>query len=152
MTTRGMNCLNPINLKLFPSLEPWDGEVRPTTDPKGILCTFSSLSYGLRAGALNFQAYQDKDGCGTLRLLIARQAPPRFVDPQDANNTTNYISFVQACLGCGIDDPINLHDKTILAPFLQAVAHFEQGFQCIAPYQIGLAFTLMPDSAFTDPA
>ena len=148
MTTRGMALLNPCNLMCFETMPPWNGEIRPTTDPQGRLCQFSSLSYGIRAGALNFQAYQDRHGCSTLSLLISRQAPPPRLDPGDANNTTQYIDFVQQILGVGVDDPINLHDKTILAPFLQAVAHFEQGFQCITPYQIGLAFTLMPDSAF----
>ena len=140
--TRGLDCCNPANLKTFPSIT-WEGEDKPTTDPKGVLCTFSSLTYGIRAAAINFTNYQVKDGCKTLTDIINRCAPPPRLDPEDANNTTAYISFMAQQLGVGATDPLDLTDKAILAQFLKAQAHFEQGFPCLTDDQVGLGLASM---------
>ena len=142
MTTRGLSLNNPANLFEYPSIN-WDGEIKPTTDPLGKLCQFTTLSYGIRAAAINFRNYQLKDGCKTLTDIISRCAPPRFVDPQDANNTAQYISFVAQGMDVGATDTVDLTNNATLARFLRLQAHFEQGFDCLTDYQVGLAMAML---------
>ena len=54
--TRGISCFNPMNIMEVPSIK-WQGQVDPTTDPEGRLCTFDSFVDGIRAGAITLLSY-----------------------------------------------------------------------------------------------
>ena len=118
--SRGLDCNNPMDLEVNAHFR-WHGEVRPTTDPKGVLCTFNSMIAGIRAGALDLRNQQALHGLLTWQSIITKYAPP------SENDTAAYIAAMCAGTGVGPDDPINLSDPSFLAKSCHLVIIQEQG-------------------------
>jgi hypothetical protein len=126
--TRGMKCLNPCNLKLSPSFQ-WEGEIRPTVDPEGVLCTFENILYGIRAATKLLLNYNKLYGINTIRQVITRFAPQ---DPNGDNNPTNaYIANVVSWVGIGPDSTIDFTNDDLIEDLVGAIARQEQGYSFV---------------------
>lgn len=128
LSSRGFVNHNPLNLSWRPE-DKWQGLDTPAHDepPRGMtkLCRFTSPVYGIRAGARQLIAYQDKHGCETVADHITRWAPPPKKAPKDKNHTAQYIKFVAAAMDVLPDDPINVHEYQTLRPMIEAMIDFE---------------------------
>jgi hypothetical protein len=113
-----------LNLNYVAGIQ-WTGqlgrEILPDGSP-GRFARFSSLLFGLRAGAKNLLAYYQVHGLDTVRKVIGRFAPP-----QDGNDTDAYVTFVAGVVGVGPDDSVDLTDPGVLALFLRATSRKENG-------------------------
>lgn len=129
-TTRGLSLFNPMNIMTVAAFT-WQGEIKPTLDAQGRLCTFNSFINGIRAGAITLLQYQIKDHCRSVREIVTRYAPAV------ENPTGNYIDFIAKSLGVGADDAIDLRDdKTLFQDLVAAIIKFEQGIDFCTTYQI----------------
>jgi hypothetical protein len=127
--TRGLDCQNPMNVMTTPAFT-WDGEIKPTLDPKGFLCTFDTIENGIRAGAINLLSYYLQDGCDTIQTIITRYAPG------NSNPTASYILFVAN--HCGVDPAakVDLTNPAFLKNLCYAISCFEQGCDCVTDAQL----------------
>lgn len=123
--TRGIDCNNYLNLAFDPDALPWNGQVFPTKDSRGFLSTFTTVRYGVRAAVKQIWINRDKHGCDTIAKMIDRWAPP------DTNDTGAYTSFIASKLGVGANIPVDFHNIQFLKTFIQAVAAYEQGCECL---------------------
>jgi hypothetical protein len=109
-----------MDIEINPTLT-WVGEVRPTKDPMGVLCTFSTIHFGLRAGALDLYNQQKMHGLNTWREIIYKFAPPV------ENDTVAYLNAMCEKTGVGPDDTIDLTDFDFLVKSTHAIIWEEQG-------------------------
>ncbi len=126
---RGIRNNNPLNLRA--SHIAWRGEV-DGSDPG--FATFDNALDGIRAGCRVLLNYQRLHGDKTLAQIIARFAPPA-----DGNDTSAYLAHVAQALGVSPDQPIDLHDPTILAALCRAIIRQEEGEQPYPPEIIAQA-------------
>lgn len=115
---RGIRNNNPGNIRK--SKATWRGKVEGS-DPD--FETFDSPQNGIRAIAKTLLSYQDTHGLRTVRRMISRWAPAT------ENNTIAYANAVAAALGVDMDEPIDIHRETVLAPFVMAIIRHENGKQ-----------------------
>lgn len=125
---RGLNLNNGMNIMHNPNFV-WQGEIVPTRDPEGRLCTFDTDVDGIRAGAKDLLSYFNHDGCKTIRQIIMRFAPPPTKAPGDKNPTAAYIAFICTRCGVGPYDLVDMNDQTFLQSICQAIVRFEQGIE-----------------------
>jgi hypothetical protein len=133
-TTRGFRNHNPCNVRPCPLPDVWKGQgsidnnepdppysqFEDTLDENGIMQ--EADFWGLRAGARNFESYQSKDGCATLRAIIYRHAPPT-----DNNDTVAYLAAVSQSLGINPDETISLENAPELTlDLMKSVIHEEE--------------------------
>lgn len=128
LSSRGFLGNNPLNLAYRPQ-DAWQQLDSPPHDnpPAGMtkLCRFRDPVYGIRAGARQLIANQDRHDCGTIAEQITRWAPPPKKAPKDKNHTAAYIKFVAAAMDVLPDDPINVHEYQTLRPMIEAMIDFE---------------------------
>ena len=124
MTPRGIRNNNPGNIDMNPANQ-WQGLIDNPEEPR--FCTFKDPTWGIRALAVTLTTYFDKrkaeDGSSldTIEKLIGRWAPP------SENDTPAYISSVAKAVGVTPNMVIDMHDYTILRPFVEAVVRHENG-------------------------
>lgn len=135
----GMRNNNPGNLR--PSFPPWIGQ----TGSDNNFCTFSDLSYGLRAMAIDLSNKIENDGLDTIVSIITKYAPP------SENDTQSYINAVVASTGWDPNAPIVLNSSN-LAALMQAQIQVEQGSpyaQMITLDDINQGISMIPQSIVT---
>ena len=115
---RGIRNNNPTNL-IHSSLNKWIGLAEPPND--GRFCVFTDMPSGIRAAALNLQAYQDRHGLRTIRELVSRWAP------QSENDVDAYIATVCVETGFGEAQMLDLHTYAQAKPFLRGMIRQECG-------------------------
>ena len=118
--TRGLDCNNPFNLETSVKIT-WVGEIKPTNDPDGVLCTFDTPEHGLRAGFRDLVNQQALHGLNTWSEIITKYAPPT------ENNTLAYIKALVDATGCAANQKLDLKDPQLLASAGEAVIVHEQG-------------------------
>lgn len=118
--SRGIDCNNPFDLEVATDYR-WIGEIRPTNDPDGVLCTFDTIEHGLRAGFLDLHNQQVLHGLSTIDTIIQKYAPP------SENDTEAYKAAMVKATGTPGNEPVNLSDPSTLALWGKAVIMQEQG-------------------------
>lgn len=128
LSSRNFTLNNPLSISWDPSV-PWQGLAADPHDnpPAGMtkLCRFKDPVWGIRAGARQLIANQDKHNCGTVAEQITRWAPPPKKAPKDKNHTAQYIKFVAAAMGVSPDAPIDVHEYQTMRPMIEAMIDFE---------------------------
>lgn len=84
-------------------------------------CVFDTAQHGIRAMGKLLLVYQDKHKLNTIRGIIHRWAPT------NENNTTSYIDDVSKRSGFGPDDPLDLHNYSVLVKLIKAMIWHENG-------------------------
>lgn len=124
MDSRGFRNNNPLNLS-WRAEDVWQGLDDPPADtpPKGYtpLCRFTDPVWGIRAGARQLLAYQDRRKLRTVRKIVTAWAPPGV----DDNHTISYISMVSTRIGKTPDEVLDLHRYEDLKPLIEAMIDFE---------------------------
>lgn len=124
MDSRGFRNNNPLNLS-WREEDVWQGLDDPPKDvpPKGYtaLCRFTDPVWGIRAGARQLLAYQDRHKLRTIRQFITKWAPPGV----DDNHTSGYIAFVAMRVQKEPDERLDLHTYEDLKPLIEAMIDFE---------------------------
>jgi len=118
---RGIANNNPFNID-FSDRNDWDGQIygaTMTTERRFAL--FQTPAAGIRAGLLNFQSYQDRDGAKTWADLVRRHAP------EVENNSTAYIAAMHEKTGFEMDAPAATHDWAAMQKWGAAVIQVENG-------------------------
>lgn len=92
--SRGERNNNPGNIDFDPHID-WVGSLGLELMPPGSVikprfCRFDNAEHGIRALAKILRAYVERDGCKTLRAVIARWAPGA------ENDTDAYVAAVAA--------------------------------------------------------
>lgn len=115
--TRGYRNCNPLNIRK--SIDCWQGEVVPSSDPA--FKQFYSMAYGYRAAFKLLYNYQHNSDCRILSDFINRWAPPK------ENNTMAYIKSV--CKKAGLSDvsTVNTTDRGQMMRIVEAMAYVENG-------------------------
>lgn len=129
MELRGLRNHNPGNIDYSPANQ-WQG-LDPTRPSDGRFCRFLSPEWGIRAMARllrNYRRHPGQPGVGgsgidTVTEVIHRWAPP------NENNTAAYVDQVARALRVGRDTPIDLGDREVLAPLIEAIIRHENGLQ-----------------------
>jgi hypothetical protein len=136
MISRGLRNNNPGNLRSGST--PWLGQAQVQSDPDFVV--FTTPEYGIRALAKTLMTYSRVHGCGTVRALIDRFAPP------SENDTQAYVAAVSESCGVPPDTPIDLADPMMMGRLVEAVIRQENGRQPYTPAQIsaGLALAGLP--------
>lgn len=116
---KGVRNNNPTNLRHVPA-NKWQGLASPPADKDGF-CIFISPAYGIRAGALNIIAYQDRYTVRTIRALVERWAP------WSENNVEAYIASVEKRTGFDRDKRLDFHLYEHLRPVIVAMIRHECG-------------------------
>lgn len=118
MTTRGIRNNNPGNLRH--SRNQWQGLATRQDDSD--FCTFTSLSWGIRALIVTLKTYHNKYGLSTVREIISRWAPT------NENNTDAYVRSVATALGRDADEPLDLNgNPQLYLALAKAIARHENG-------------------------
>lgn len=115
--SRGLRNNNPGNIRL--SKTQWQGERVPSTD--AAFKQFVSIAWGYRAMLKLLQNYKTLHGCGTLRAMIARWAPP------SENDTDAYLRTVCRETGFDPDAEINVQDRWVMCKIAAAMSLVENG-------------------------
>lgn len=118
MVARGIRNNNPGNIRHG---EHWQGLAAVQSDKD--FCVFDYPKYGIRALAIILKNYEKKYGLNTIQKIINRYAPP------NENDTDSYIESVAGQLGVGIDDKIDINDKTTMLVLVKAIIRHENGEQ-----------------------
>lgn len=118
--TRGLALNNPMNLEDNPNFL-WEGQIRPTADPGGVLCQFDTVAHGLRAGAKDIVNQSRLDGLNTWNAIITKYAPP------SENDTQAYINAMVKGTGVAADCFLDLTNADLLETSLRCVILQEQG-------------------------
>lgn len=117
---RGILNNNPLNIDY--TAIAWDGQVHgPYLSTEKRFAVFQTPAAGIRAGIVNFQSYQFKDGCKTWNALIARQAP------DDENDVAAYQASVAELTGFDMTAPAATRDATAMRTFVAACIVVECG-------------------------
>ena len=107
---------NPGNLRK--SAVRWLGEKDTTSD----FSEFENPTYGVRAMAKTLMTYQNKHKISTIRDIVNKYAPT-----SDKNNVESYIKFISNKTGIAPTAKLNLNDKTVLMPLMEAMIEQEVG-------------------------
>lgn len=114
---RGLRNNNPGNI-ILTSIK-WQGKIPNAQNTDGVFEQFSSLSYGIRALAMDI-INDVNEGTNTIETLITEFAPP------SENNTAAYILGVSNKLGIPKNQPLSL-STTVLSALIRAIAEIENG-------------------------
>ena len=87
---RGLRNNNPLNIIKNKTVR-WLGETN--CESERTFCTFSSMTFGLRAALKLLRTYYQRHGCVTIRQIIRRWAP------ETENKTEVYIHVKLAAVG-----------------------------------------------------
>lgn len=112
---RGIRNNNPGNLRKTPQL--WDGEIK---GPDTAFKTFKTAIDGLK-GLKRSILIKFARGQNTIRSIITSYAP------SSENDTVAYIKFISLHTNSGINDSLNLNNKTALKSFMRAIVLYENG-------------------------
>ena len=106
---------NPLNIRT--SGDDWKG----ASGSNAGFVKFNNPEYGVRAGALNLYASQEKHGNNSVRDIITRWAPP------SENDTEAYVQRVSNDLGVSPDDNLgSLRDNPdVTTDLLSSMAKHE---------------------------
>lgn len=127
-TPRGIRLNNPGNIRI--SNTPWKGKIVPSSDAE--FEEFTLPYYGMRAMARVLISYMTLRKADTIRLIVARYAPP------NENNTESYVKSVAAATGFKPDQKLT-PDADTLTHLLRAMIRHENGIQPYTPLAIRLA-------------
>jgi len=105
MATLAETNKNPLNLRVLPNGEKWQGQTGVSYNSvTGKFCIFESNAKGVRAAVINMRSYVKFSGVKTLRDVIYRWAPPpeggiqgtvgSAVGGVDQNHTEAYLASV----------------------------------------------------------
>lgn len=108
--------------------DKWIGADDPPSSPDGF-CNFTSIPYGIRAGARQLVTNQDRHDCATMRDQITRWAPP------SENDTAAYIRNVATWSGIDPDAALDVHTYAAAKPLLTAMIREEGVIKC-TPAQV----------------
>jgi hypothetical protein len=111
----------------------WQGQIKPTSDPKHFLAQFATIEYGLRAGVKDLVNQQRIHGRRTWRTIIEEYAP------SNENDTSEYIKWMCDGTGVGPDDEFDLTQSSFLSLSVSRVIRMEQGYDACTPDAINLA-------------
>lgn len=100
----------------FRTGEPWQGAI----GSEGGFITFSDITWGLRALALDIINNINGKGVDTISKFITKYAPP------SENDTAGYISFVSAQTGIGPDEQLGTDADTVFS-LMRAIISKELG-------------------------
>ena len=117
----GMRNNNPTNLR------SWAG-----AGSNGGYAVFPTAGEGLVAAAKNLVGYQDKYGINTINGIVNRWAPSA-----DKNNVPAYVGDVSNATGFSVNQGLNLHDPSVLAPLLSSIVKHENGQNPFSAKEIG---------------
>ena len=115
--TRGLRNNNPGNI--IKGGRPYVGEVVPSSDTR--FRQFATMPYGYRALMHLLRRYKTAYGCGTIRTMINRWAPPI------ENNTSSYVNTVSNRTGIHADAEIDVFDKETMLKMAEAISFVENG-------------------------
>lgn len=115
MATRGERNNNPGNLRLGSN---WQGLA--TSQPDDNFCTFTDVTWGIRALAKVLTVYQQK-GFDTVRSMIERWAP------ENENNTAAYIAAVAGNMKVDPDTHLDVSEYGQMYPLVDAIIRHENG-------------------------
>ena len=118
---RGLNNNNPGNI--VKGGKPFLGEILPSKDAR--FRQFTHVVYGYRAMLKLLQNYKVLHGCGTIRLIINRWAPPV------ENDTSKYVKYVCEQTGLSKDDAVDVFDKKIMMKLAAAISQMENGEKAV---------------------
>ena len=111
---------NPGNIRpTNPPDNPWQGEVRPSTD-KGFR-QFKSMPLGYRAMFVNLKGYLAL-GLNTVEKIISSWAPSK-----DHNDTAAYIAAVAKKVGKKPTDIVLWSDTATMRAIVKAISEQESG-------------------------
>jgi hypothetical protein len=124
--TRGERSNNPTNLN-FMAHAPWRGQEGLEIVPLGMsykprFGRYDSSHNGIRAGAKQLLAYQQRDALRTIRQMIDRWAPP-----SDHNQTSAYVLAVCNACQAGPDDNYPIAALSKLQALVTAIIRQENG-------------------------
>lgn len=126
---------NPLNLRYSPK-NNWMGQLKPV---KGF-CTFSNISFGLRASLVTMYNYH----ISKLSSLIARWCPcgdgcnqPDLYYKFVINelNQSAYCESISTLFSYQQDVNIDFYDVALLYHILTAMSHIENGISCHFTYK-----------------
>lgn len=127
---RGIRNNNPGNLRK--NEVKWQGLADGQDDPAFFV--FKDAVYGIRAIARTLITYQDRYGLSTIRVLLARYAPP------SENDTLAYANSIAG--RDEIDKPRDMHSYSDLRMVVAGIILHENGSQPYTPAQIDKALVL----------
>ena len=123
---RGIRNNNPGNMDFNLHEAPWQGEIRPSRDPR--FAQFDTMQDGVRALAKQLLIYHERHACNTVRQVINRWAPPV------ENVTSAYVSDVAAHCYVGPDDLFDFKSEGALARLVRGVIDHENGQKASLAY------------------
>lgn len=115
MKARGLRNNNPLNIRN--SRDLFRGEIKGKDKS---FKTFSSLSYGYRAGFVTIGTYLSR-GWNTIEKIISHWAPP------SENNTKNYIAKVEKWSGVPRNKKLTAIDGADYILIVAAMSFVENG-------------------------
>ena len=115
--SRGLRNNNPGNIRRGGAR--FKGEKMESSD--AAFRQFESIEWGYRAMFVLLNNYAKKHGCGTLRKMINRYAPPV------ENHTENYIRRVCDTTHFLPDEPISTTDGPTMTAVVAAMSEVENG-------------------------
>jgi len=117
--TRGLRNNNPGNMDFNLHNHPWQGEIRPSQDPR--FCQFDTMENGVRALAKQLLIYHERHSCNTVAQVINRWAPPV------ENITSAYVTDVAAFCYAGPDDLYDFKHGAPLGRLVRGIINHENG-------------------------
>jgi len=125
---RGIRNLNPGNLRPL-SRGTFIGQSGVDTDePDPPYIIFADMAHGIRAIVRELLAYQNLDGCRTMRQIFTRWAPGA-----DNNDPNSYAGLVAAQCSLGLDQPFTW-SRPILIAAVTAIVREENGTNSGEPW------------------
>lgn len=112
---RGVRDNNPGNIDFDLQAPPWQGEIRPSADPR--FAQFNTMTNGVRALAKELLTYHNVHHLNTVRQIINRWAPPV------ENNTSAYVTDVATACGVHPDDLYNFNLAGLESLCAAIIAH-----------------------------
>ena len=121
---RGYRNNNPLNINKSGIV--WEGEIRPSTDPR--FSQFETMAYGYRAAFINMRTQITKRGKDTVSALIKTWAP------SNENDTNGYIATVCKLTGFVAGTILNPYDEEQMKKLAAAMSIVENGTIYPVPY------------------
>jgi len=119
--TRGVRNNNPGNID-YHAGNAWQGQLGIEVGvPKPRFARFDSPENGIRALGKLLLTYQDKYKLRTVTAIINRWAP------SNENDTAAYVKAVERSTKTPPGDTIDLRSYGVMAGFVKAVIHHENG-------------------------
>lgn len=118
---------NPMALRPMTDGRRWEGQTGVVeARGSGYFTSFSSMAYGVRAGAITLRTYMNTHGKRTISTILARWAPA-----EDGNDTAAYIRSVSANTGFTPDQPLEWDFETI-RKLTTAIIRHECGYAAVS--------------------